>query len=344
MSETIELKLYGFDDSGADGVPPNPWWAKAQYYLEDSHVVVTSTRRRTAWLAIADVIHAMNPHRSDEPYAATRAFTPRRPRPSSERAQVAHSEALLIEVMRLVETRPGTVGTLDCHWVARIFASELVVWDYGVPKTVRLYWSGKPRATAWEAIASSLEARARAEVAVNDTFKAKRDGECSQDGRYIPSPKVDYSKHGGNGEMRKKETTPEEALLNDLRSLIGPDEEGLSGHVLRGRIAQAVDRYRFAVKHVELDLPWRRQSLGHDQAEPGREYQVISASGALIGNELTEAQARAILFMASVYDRANGLLAFYRGEDGRVSDGNSEGDCEQAMCLEGELIKAGWIE
>lgn len=367
MTDAIEIELRGFDESGADGVPPNPWWATTKYRTAFYEVHITSSRRATSWLAIADVIHALHPHLSNAPYAAVRKRVPVNDTFKSERGRVRHerpSETLDMEVIRCADVVAPITGATYKPWIARVDEGE-TNGTWGWP--IRLATTGPREATPWEAIASCLRVRAELRRDVKeDRFRAaaeegappprlpevglEEDGRIQTggdgDGRYVPSRQVCYSKHVGNDPMPRMRSGAVEALLKELQQLVGPETESYSEHVLRGRIAQALENYRAARTLYALDLPWRESRIDPRKAEAGRDRQIISLSGQLIGNELTAAQARAILNLANVYNKANALLGFFRNADGCVNHDAADGDCPSlaAKLLEEALAEAGWIE
>lgn len=142
--------------------------------------------------------------------------------------------------------------------------------------------------------------------------------------------------------MPTKRSGAVDGLLTELQRLIGPETETYSAEVLRGRIAQALEGYRTARTHHALDLPWHEQRIDPTSAEPGRDYEVISHSGYLIGKELTAGQAKAIASLGIVYGHAFALLTALRDDHGEMA---IDGDALMwAANLMSALIEAGWCD
>ena len=54
----LNIELFGFDDSGPDGVPTNPWWARATVVMSEAEISISSRRCATAWEAVDRVTTA----------------------------------------------------------------------------------------------------------------------------------------------------------------------------------------------------------------------------------------------------------------------------------------------
>jgi hypothetical protein len=159
--------------------------------------------------------------------------------------------------------------------------------------------SSRRCASAWEAVRSVLELLPLADGAI----QVARPG----DGRYIPSPSVDYS--------TQEEVTMEGTYSNDaVDELIAAVQVLLQNQVdphegIMDTLNKALGRFLTERKRAELWLPWRAQ--GTSQGHIGNEWscwRVVDSRGVAIADALNEAQAMLIAGAAPMAEALEELL------------------------------------